>query len=197
MFKTNVPKLNEFDEMLAQLISDFGCLTLKQCTVLCKGDEDAAKRKLSFLILMHLVHERDGLYVPFKGPKVDSITIDSLWVAFDKVKSDTGEYDIDALKTAFPNNPVNVCLVKKDMFYNIVTITEDNIASTMPYLIDRFNKNYTSPEKVTGQEYVFVIRDTGIIKQITSFSPSMPNRIALLEGDVLDIPRIRYLSPKK
>ena len=189
--------LKKTAETLLQLIDNYGCLSLSQAAVICGGDEEAARRNLSHLILIHCIHERNGLYVPVVNPKTDFLMISSLWVAINKCTNDDGTIDMEALTTSFPGSQVNICLVMKDKFYNIVMLTKDNISSTLPFLMDRFEKNYKTAEKAKGQEYIFVVRDMLTIKQIAEFNPNMPNRIALIEGDILSTPTIRYLSPKK
>lgn len=189
-------ELSKRAETLLQLIDNYGSITLSQAAVAC-GSEEAARTDLSHLIRIKCVHEREGLYVPVRDPKPDVLMACSLWVAIDKVKAEDGSIDRDALATSFTNLPVHICLIMKDNFYNIVTISNSNIASTMAYLKDKFSKNYSDPGKAKGQEYIFVVRDTDTIKQIAEYMPNMPNRIALLEGDVFKTPRIRYLSPKK
>lgn len=188
--------LRKRPETLLQIIDNYGCITFPQASVICGGD-DKAKADLSHLILIHCIHERNGFYVPVREPKVDREMIGCLWVAIEKLRNEDGSIDSDALKTSFTNMPVQICLIKKDTFYNIVAITETNIASKMSYLKDKFQKNYSSPEKAVGQEYIFVVSDLDVVKQIAEFAPNMPNRIAYIEGDVMQIPKVRYLAPKK
>ena len=190
-------ELHETADTLLQVINNYGCLTLAQATVLCNGDRDKAYRNLSHLILLHCIHEKDGLYVPFKDPKPDFNTIDSLWVAMDKCKKEDGTLDKDTIKISFPNAPVNICLIKEDIFYNIVALNENNIASTLPFLMDKFTKNYGTKEKASGQEYIFVVRSMDVVKQIAEFNPNMPNKLAFVDGEITGDVNIRYMSPKK
>ena len=191
-----VTELSQTAQIILKLIDDYGCLTLQQAADLCGGDEDNAKRQLSHLIYINAIKERDGLYGPFKNPKFDTTLIDCLWVAFDKATHENGEKDREALMSAFPNNPVQVCLIQKDKYYNIVGINETNISSTLPFLIERFDHYYSSVKNIGRQEYIFVVRDMNIISLIGEYAPKMPNKIALIEGDVLSKVKIRYLSPK-
>ena len=190
-------ELNKTAETLLQVINNYGCITTAQATALCDDDEDKAQRNLSHLILLHCIHETNGFYVPVKDPKPESNTVDALWVAFDKAKDEDGVINKETLLMSFPNNPVNVCLIQADKFYNIVTLSEINITSTLPFLMEKFTKNYKTAENAGNQEYIFVVRSMEIVRRIAEFAPNMPNKIAMLEGDIKGKVTIRYMSPKK
>ncbi len=189
--------LTESAETILQLINTYGCMTLAQATELCDGDEEKAKRELSHLILINCAKEHDGIYVPVKDPKIDTRIIDAMWVAMDYSKDNDGKIDQEALKTSFPNNPVQISLILKNRFCNIVSLSQENLSSTLPFIMEKFAQSYPQAEKARGLEYIFAVRDMGTIKEIAEYAPAMKNRIALIEGDVLDKVSIRYLSPKK
>lgn len=191
-----VTELSRTAQLILKIIDDYGCITLEQAADLCDGDIENAQRQLSHLIYINAAKERDGLYGPFKNPKFDGTLIDCLWVAFDKATLPEGGKDREALMSAFPNNPSHVCLIQKDKYYNIVGINESNVSSTMPFLIERFDHYYSRVKDIGRQEYIFVVRNMNIISVIGEYAPKMPNKIALVEGDILSRVKIRYLSPK-
>ena len=185
-------ELSNQAELIKTVVSNFGCLSITQAEKMLGGG-DMAKKHISFLILKNYLRTNEKVMYPAHNAKIDSLMLDCLWVAISRATDKDGNFDSESLMQAFQNSPVQVSMIYKNVFYNIVGITDGNAGSVIPFLIDRFRKSNPSGKK-DGIEYVFVVRSEDVIDQILEFEIDLPYRIALITGDNTETPKVKYLK---
>ncbi len=197
-----INQLTPYAETIVKLAGSFGCISTKQLEVLLeKEDYPMLKRNLSFLTKNRFIALKEDIVFPFpaKG-KIDWDLLDCIWVAIDKAKNADGTYDIEGLINSFQNKPVSIVMVNtsENVFYNILKVTEVNIDSTMPFVIERFKSEHKGNDikKIKNNQYIFVVDDKNLIGDIAEFEPPMPNKIGLLADDENGVKKVRYLSKK-
>lgn len=156
---------------------------------------------ISFLRKDRYVAMKNDIVFPFPANnKMDWEMIDCIWVAADKAKNEDGTYELDALTNSFSNKPVNIVMNcrKDNITYNIVALTEGNIDSKMPFIIERFKSEHKGRDikNIKNIQYIFVIKDKALIPEIAAYEPPMQNKIALLTSDENGVKNVRYLSKK-
>ena len=179
-------------QTINDVVTNFGCLAVGQAAMLL-GNEDTAIRNGSFLILKRCIRQTGNTYVPRQNPKVDRLMLDCLWVALNRAKDENGNVIREEILNAFPNKPVQVNMIHNNKYYNITGITTENVGSTLPFLDQRYKKNYKD-KTPDNMEYIFVVRNEDLIDAILDFGLEMPFRIVLLDGEPEAEPRIRYLK---
>ena len=195
-------ELTPYAETIVKLVGTFGCIEDKQLEVMMESpDYPKLKRNLSFLSHNRFIALKDNIVFPFPAKnKLDWELIDCIWVAMDKAKKSDGTYMFDDLINSFSNRPVSIVMInsEENVTYNIVGITEGNIDSTLPFIIERFKSDHKGNDikKIKNIQYIFVVKDTNLISDIAEFDPPMPNKIALLTDDENIGKKVRYLSKK-
>ena len=199
---TTVSKLAPNAQKALNIISAFGCISNDQLTEILQKDSDRpVKPIISFLTRDRYAVFKNDILFPFPAKnKIDWELIDCIWVAIDKSRNDDGTYDTDSLANSFSNSPVSIVMnsSKDNITYNILEITEGNIDSKMPFIIERFKKEHRGMDikKIKNIQYIFVVKEQNIIPLIAEYELPMPNKIALLSEDQNTVKKVRYLSKK-
>ena len=175
-------------ETFVSIVNNFGCASKAQMKQIFG---ERSERIANAMIDLRYIADRENMYVPIHTPSPDKMMIDCLWVALGKTKKKDGSYDLDSLKLAYRNKPVNISILANNVCYNIVGLNSDNLFSTINFLIDRYN---SAKQDSRGIEYIFVLRNEDLIDEILEMEIPMPYRIVLLEGDSEEGPRLRYLK---
>ena len=185
------------------MVYAYGCLTREHAVKICNGDEDKARRVISFLIKYGAIRtsEDEQTLKPHitKLQKVEKNTINCITVALDLVtdsENPDGIY-LDGLQESFSNPPVKICLISQDnKYYNILPVSEDNSSAVLGFIRDKYRRDYKTPEAADGIEYVFVITDKTMLPVIGSIGVNFTHRIALVSQDEEGKSKVTYFNPK-
>ncbi len=184
------------------LISTYGCLGRKHMVTICGGDEDQARRSISFMIRYGAIRTTNDEQILkpqlAKNQKVDMSTLDCITVALDllKGKEEIDDEALDALSQSFENKPVKIAFIDKDNVYvNIVPLNSSNISSSLSILKDRYSKNHKGDKDKGSIIYVFVLRDKSLLSEIGSSGISFAHKIALISTENGE-EKVKYFNPK-
>ena len=193
--------LDRQTETVESLISSYGCLGRNHVVMICNGDEEKARKIISFLIKYGATRttEDEEILKPHisKLQRVDSGTLDCLTVAIDMARNedDPDGVDLDSLKNSFENTPVKISMIDKENHYlNIVPVNENNATTTLAFIKDRFIKYHKKEKSAEGIVYVFVIKDKALLQTIGSIGIPFDHKIALVGNDGEN--NIKYFHPK-
>lgn len=189
---------------IINLLNKFGSLTIGQINKLFEGSNFNPIPTLAFLSKSRLIQFIDDNYAVLENrPNYKPETLYCLWVMLDKIGSTIEDNPnirnishSQEITSANPcDNGVEVCFINGSKMIEYVLYVDKTTISKISLIQDTF---YTSTGTKPGEEerckrlYTIVTKDEEIMDTIAEMNLTIPFVIALIEGELTEIPTINY-----